>query len=385
MTPLREQMIDHMSSKDFSQNNIDSYTKNVAKLAIFYNKSPDKLSTDEVQKYLVYLESHKNLARPDFYLATSAIHFFYHIFLKSKTISINPLSPKYIRESITINPFHSKMMNELKFRRLADSTIESYVSSVTDLAKFYSNIPLYQISNDQVKEYLLYLQENRGLAWNTCNIVTSGLLFFYNNVLSDREIKLKFSPKKQKKSLPEVLSKSEIEALINSTSNMRDRVMLMTIYSAGLRVGEVVILQPTDIDSKRMTIRVLDSKGNKDRYTVLSNKLLKNLQYYYQSYRPVKYLFTSKDKSKHISISTVQKIYNNAKNKAKITKGKGIHTLRHSFATHLYESGIDIQIIQKLLGHASIHSTLIYTHVSRKIFKNVKSPLDISEKEEICD
>jgi len=389
MTPLRKNMIDYMSSKNFSKSVIDFYIHTISELAKFYNVSPDKLSYDEIQDYLLYLQKQKKLSKTKLNDANSAIKFFYNQFLKNNpihvdtpTINHEPKDKAFEKNNI-INPFHTKMMNELRFRRLSESTIKSYVSSVNGLAEFY-NIPLDRISNDEVQNYLLYLQEERGLAWNTCNIVASGLLFFYNHVISNNDnIKFKLPAKKNKRSLPEVLSQSEIETLLKSASNMKERIMLMTTYSAGLRVSELVNLRFNDIDSKRMTIRIVDSKGNQDRYTILSKKLLKTLRNYYICYKPYNYLFPSKDFEKQISICTVQKIYTKTKRKAKISKGKGIHTLRHSFATHMYESGVDIRIIQKLLGHKSIHSTMIYTHISRKTIENVKSPLDSIEYDKI--
>ncbi|KPA18873.1 integrase, partial [Candidatus Magnetomorum sp. HK-1] len=245
-----------------------------------------------------------------------------------------------------MTPLRKKMTDEMKFRRFSENTIESYLFAVTGLAKFYNRTP-DKITHDEAQSYLLHLQEERGLSWSTCNVVASGIIFFYNKVLdSPPNIKLKLPHRKQKKSLPEVLSKDEIETLFNSTTTMRDRLLLMTTYAAGLRVGELVVLRPKDIDSKRMMIRVVDGKGNKDRYTVLSTKLLSNLRTYYQNYRPDNYIFPSKVTGKHITTSVVQKVYKKAQNKAQISKGHGIHILRHNFATNLYEAGIDIRIIQ---------------------------------------
>ena len=156
----------------------------------------------------------------------------------------------------------------------------------------------------------------------------------------------------------------------------KHRIILMTACSAGLRVSEVVSLKLRHIDSARMLIFVEDGKGVKDRHTILSKKLLENLRNYWQSYRPTKWLFPSPDPEKHISRSTAQKLFANAKKKAGISRGRGIHTLRHCFATHLLEAGYDISTIQKLLGHRHLSSTLIYLHVSKKVISAVKSPLD---------
>jgi site-specific recombinase XerD len=160
----------------------------------------------------------------------------------------------------------------------------------------------------------------------------------------------------------------------------------MAVYSAGLRLSEVVSLKPNHIDSQRMLIRVEGGKGRKDRNTILSERLLTSLRSYWRLYKPSYWLFPSKDPEKHISRDTTQKIYYRAKKKAGITKGKGIHTLRHCFATHLLEAGYDIRKIQVLLGHKHVTTTTIYLHISNKAISMVKSPLDFiwSDEKETC-
>jgi site-specific recombinase XerD len=151
----------------------------------------------------------------------------------------------------------------------------------------------------------------------------------------------------------------------------------MATYSAGLRASEVIALKPENIESKRMLIKVVDGKGRKDRYTLLSEKFLKELRQYYRTYRPKHYLFPSSCKGKaSLSYETLRKIYNKARHKAGIRTGAGVHTLRHSFATHLLEDGYDIRKIQLLLGHSCLSTTMIYVHVSRQILSKIKSPLD---------
>ncbi|MBU0988363.1 MAG: tyrosine-type recombinase/integrase, partial [Proteobacteria bacterium] len=164
-------------------------------------------------------------------------------------------------------------------------------------------------------------------------------------------------------------------------ANIKHRVILMTAYSAGLRVSELVALRQEHIDSSRMVIRVEQGKGKKDRYTILSQRLLKELRIYYKACRPENWLFPAKNSIRHISITSAQRIYNKAKKKAGITKGKGIHTLRHCFASHLLEAGYDVRRIQILMGHRSLSTTMTYLHVSGKGLGMVKSPFDFVDEE----
>jgi site-specific recombinase XerD len=193
-------------------------------------------------------------------------------------------------------------------------------------------------------------------------------------------IYLDIPARKKDNRLPEILSTEELERLFTALSNQKHRALLMTTYAAGLRVSEVVSLKVGDIDSKRMMIRVQQGKGRKDRYTVLSQRLLKELRTYWRVYRPSVWLFFSgKEYIRPLSISSAQRVYNYAKEKAGIQKGKGIHTLRHCFATHLLEAGVDLRTIQTLMGHCSILTTMVYLQVTRKHLSCVQSPLDLIE------
>ena len=217
----------------------------------------------------------------------------------------------------------------------------------------------------------------RKLSWSTCNIVVNGLRFFYTQTLGYESTRFKIPPRKGQKQLPEILSTEELELLFASAATLKHRALLMATYAAGLRVSEVVRLKLTAIDSKRMMIRIQQGKGNKDRYSILSEKLLRELRLYYRMYRPELWLFPCRRGDKPLHIATAQKMYYHAKDKAGIKKGKGIHTLRHCFATHLLEAGEDLPTIQKLMGHTSIKTTMVYLQVTAKKLSSVKSPLDL--------
>jgi len=212
--------------------------------------------------------------------------------------------------------------------------------------------------------------------------VASGLRFFYNYV-ADKQFSIDYRISKKRTKLPIVLTPEEVLTLIHTPTNLKHRLLLMTAYSAGLRASEVAALKPEDIDSKQMLIKVEAGKGGKQRYTILSVKLLKQLRDYYKTYKPQAYLFPSSYKHKKnqaLCYTSVSSIYENARKKAKIKKGAGIHTLRHSFATHLLEAGYDLRRIQMLLGHTRLSTTMIYLHVSRQTLSKIPSPLDLIDK-----
>ncbi len=285
----------------------------------------------------------------------------------------------------------SKMIKSMELRNLSKNTQRSYLESVSGLAKYYKKSP-DKISKSMVEDYLLYLKKDKGLASNTVGTAVSGLRFLYNHVLSNAENSPDYAQRRTRK-LPVVLTQEEIWKIIDAPDNLKHRLILMTTYSAGLRASEVIALKPKHIDSKRMLILVEDGKGNKDRYTLLSERLLKELRHYYRTFRPKTYLFPSSYKDKdELCYETVRSIYEKARKKSGINKGPGLHTLRHSFATHLLEAGYDIRKIQILLGHKSLSTTMIYLHVSRKTLSKIKSPLDLFDTtittdkgKEVCD
>ncbi|MBW1811956.1 MAG: site-specific integrase [Deltaproteobacteria bacterium] len=275
-----------------------------------------------------------------------------------------------------MTPLRQKMINDMKVRGFSERTQEAYVYAVKGLAKHLHRSPEL-ISQEEVQSYLLNLQEKRQLAWSTCNQAASALRFFFGVTLDNPAMALWIPPRKKKKQLPEILSAQELERLFAVTENPKHRLMLMTAYAAGLRVSELTVLKVSDIDSQRMMIRVEQGKGNRDRYTILSQRLLKELRQYWKIERPEPFLFPATGKQTPMSSRTVQRVYWVAKKKTGIKKGRGIHTLRHAFATHLLEAGVDLPTIQILLGHSSIRSTSIYLQVSRKKLSRTQSPLDL--------
>ena len=271
-----------------------------------------------------------------------------------------------------------QMDGDLVVRGMAVRTREAYLGAVAGLAKYYGRPP-DRIDEAEVQRYLVHLIEERKLAWASCNVVAHGLKFFYRVTLKRPEAQFAIPTARQPQKLPQILAREEVARLIERTAHPKHRAILMTTYGAGLRLNELCHLKVSDIDSSRMTIRVEQGKGAKDRYTLLSPRLLTELRRYWPLYRPKLWLFASKDGAHPINDTTVQKIFYRAKARAGISKDCGIHGLRHAFATHLLEAGVDIHTIQRLMGHRYISSTLRYFHLARKHLANTPSPLELLE------
>jgi integrase/recombinase XerD len=269
-----------------------------------------------------------------------------------------------------------RMIEEMKLRNFSPATQKSYLYAVTRLTQHYRKAP-DQLDKEQIRSYLLHLTVERKLSPNTMTGQIAGLRFFYNETLGWDETKLFIPPRKKSSSLPEVFSPSEVVRLIDGARGLKQRVLLMTAYSAGLRVGELVNLKVTDIDAARMTVRVKQGKGGRDRYAVLSQNLLIELRKYWKRYRPSVWLFPNRAKNGPQSRNEAWHIFNQAKKRAEIKKGRGIHTLRACFATHLLEAGVDLRSIQFLLGHSSILSTQRYLRLQPQNRGSTVSPLDL--------
>ncbi len=279
-------------------------------------------------------------------------------------------------EKIYIDPAiqFEDLRKELVSRKYSYKTVKAYIYFNRDFLKFIHKKPL-DVNDNDIKEYLVYLFEKKGASTSTLNQAINALKFYYGNMLKRKFVFEVKRPRKDKK-LPVVLSKEEVAKILDSVDNIKHKAILMLVYSSGLRVGEVVKLKPEDIDGNRMLVFIKGTKGRKDRYTLLSEVTLKSLREYWKEYRPTKWLFPGPDKERHITIRTAQRIFETACELAGVKKEVTIHSLRHSFATHLLENGIDLRYIQELLGHKSSKTTEIYTHVSSKDFMRIRNPLD---------
>ncbi len=264
--------------------------------------------------------------------------------------------------------------NELKLKGFSSKTIKSYLGHIRRYLEYHWNEP-NSFKKDLIEKYLLNLLEANNSSHSYVNQAISAIKFTIKNVIDD-DLDIRINRPKKERKLPEILSQGEVLRILNALENKKHRAILFTIYSAGLRVGEVVRLKINDIDSERMLIHIVQGKGKKDRYTTLSEVALVELRDYIREYKPDIWLFPGQNPKEFITERTVQRIFENAKIKAGIKKDVSVHTLRHSFATHLLEGGIDLRYIQELLGHSSSKTTEIYTHVTQKSIQNIVSPLD---------
>ena len=270
-----------------------------------------------------------------------------------------------------------QMEADMALRGLAYRTLQSYIESVAKCAKFYHRSP-DQITEPECQSYLLHLLQERKLAHSSCNVVASALQFFYRVTLKRRETEFCLPRQKVPQRLPQILSREEVAALFEHTSNLKHRAFLMTTYGAGLRLSEACHLKIGDIDSSRLTIRIEQGKGAKDRYTLLSPRLLEELRRYWFAHRPKLWLFPSpRDADRPMLPKSADRIYHAAKDRAGITKAGGIHALRHAFATHMLEAGTDVHTIQRLLGHGNLSTTARYFHLAQKHLSGATSPLDL--------
>ncbi len=270
---------------------------------------------------------------------------------------------------------HDRMDRELRIRGYAENTRKCYIEKMKCFVRFFMQPP-DELTAEDVKQYQLFLTKDKRVSWSTFNVHVCAIRFFYREVLRVHWNVEHIPYQRSGSKLPVVLSCEEVWALFDVTTNLKHRALLMTLYSAGLRTGEVVHLKPADIDSGRMMIRVEQGKGRKDRYVMLSQKLLLTLRHYWREYQPALWLFPGADPSRSLTRESVGRLFARAKERAGIQKRVSPHSLRHAFATHLLERGVNIRVIQRLLGHRSLRSTEIYTHVAENYVGDTKSPLD---------
>ena len=274
-----------------------------------------------------------------------------------------------------MDALREQMIKDLQLKSITPRTQKKYLREVSIMADYF-NKPLETLEEKEVKEYLVHMLENRKLSRGTYKTYVAGIKFLYKTTLNREEVVEKIRYPKALKKLPVVLGLAEVKALLSVVENLKHRALLTITYSAGLRVSEVAKLRVTDIDSKRMMVRVQQGKGGKDRYSILSQTALELLRRYWRQYRPKEWLFEGQKEGTPRCYTAIRNIFFEAKKRAGITKPASPHTLRHSFATHLIEAGTSLHHVQLLLGHRSPTTTTVYLHVSRMNLAQVSSPLD---------
>ena len=269
-----------------------------------------------------------------------------------------------------------RMKADLRLRNLRPSTQESYLGCARKFAAYHMRSPA-EMGEREVRDFLVHLRDEKHLHPSTIKGYVAALKFLYANTLQRPEVVRPWLQPRVPKKLPVVLSREEVEALLNGVESIKYRAVLMTTYGSGLRIGETCRLQVDDVDSGRMLLRIRDGKGGRDRYSMLSPRLLGVLRAYWKAERPAgSYLFPGQKADAPLSAESVRAVQRKVAKQCGIKKHATPHVLRHSFATHLLEAGTDIRTIQVLLGHRSIRTTQIYTHVSPEHVGRVKSPLD---------
>ena len=275
--------------------------------------------------------------------------------------------------------WQNRLETELRSGKYSLRTLNSYVYFNRLLCRTFQKTP-EEIQPEDITGFLASIEKDKEYSASSINLAISAIKFFYKKVLK-KDISKEQRRPRQDKRLPVVLSRTEILKMFGAEKNLKHRLLLMMVYASGLRVSEVVCLKRQDVDIDRKTIIVVSGKGRKDRYTIMSETVIDTLANYYSLYGITKWLFPGADPEKHLSIRSAQHICEQALKEAGIQKNASIHSLRHSFATHLLENGTDIRYIQKLLGHSSIRTTERYTHVARRKTLTIISPLDTINNE----
>jgi integrase/recombinase XerD len=274
-----------------------------------------------------------------------------------------------------MTPLRQRMIEDMRLRNLAPRTIQVYVERVASCAKYFGKSPEH-LGTADIRSYLLYLVQEKRTSWSYFNQALCALRFLYGVTLGKDWVLESIACPKQEKKLPVVLSMAEVVQFFQAIVGLKYRAILITAYAAGLRVSEVVALRVDDIDSRRMVICVRQAKGHKDRYVMLSPKLLDLLRTYWKAARPKTWLFPGRDPDRPLTVNAVHLVCKAAREASGLSKHVTVHTLRHSFATHLLEAGTNLRTIQILLGHRNLKTTAIYTHVSPATLEATVSPLD---------
>ena len=274
-----------------------------------------------------------------------------------------------------MNKLIERMQQDLEIRNYSDKTVQAYSWHV-QLFQSHIQKPLEQVTADDIRSYLYHVKKEKQYSRSSLHQAFSAIKYLYRHTLQMPIGLSALSGPKRSHTLPLVLSLSEVHSILKNTYDLKHRLVLKTIYSGGLRLNEGIHLRVTDIDSKRMTIRVRQGKGNRDRYTLLSTVLLDELRLYWLRNRPTHWLFPGRSQDKTMCPTSIQKAFQRARSDAGIHKEATVHTLRHSFATHLLEQGVNLFTIKELLGHKSIKSTLIYLHLQNPGTAKIVNPLD---------
>lgn len=292
-------------------------------------------------------------------------------------LALEPIGKEILTHIHPINqPSLYALIETLQLKAYSPNTIVTYRNEFAQFLYVLKHKPAAELSKEKLRDYFLYCTNTLKISENTIHSRMNAVKFYYEQVLGRERMFFEIPRPKKRLILPNVLAISQVERLFAKLENLKHKTMLFMAYSAGLRISEVVNLRIKDIHSERMVINIKGAKGKKDRTVALSQGILELLRKYYLAYKPQFWLFEGQNPVEQYSTRSLQSIFHRAKEAAKIHQDVTFHSLRHSYATHLHECGTDIKLIQELLGHNDINTTLRYTHVSRRTIENIKSPFD---------
>ena len=303
------------------------------------------------------------------------------VFYREKfKIKPKPLIGKEVLSNINVinQPALQKFVETLQLKAYSQNTITTYRNEFAQLLYILKSKNVDELDAERLRSYFLYCLNTLKLSENTLHSRINAVKFYFETVLRRDKFFFEIPRPKKPSILPKVINIRDIKKLFEVTTNLKHNTMLKLCYGMGLRVSEIVAIKIKDIDSERMQVFIERAKGKKDRYVNLPESVLLQMRSYFKEFKPKIYLFEGQFGGMY-SVRSAQQVFSDALEKANINKTVGIHGLRHSFATHLMESGTDVMFIQKLLGHNDIKTTLRYVHVSKKDIKNIKSPLDTME------
>lgn len=270
-----------------------------------------------------------------------------------------------------------KASQYLSLGHYSPNTVRNYLSELRYLFVYYVDVDPCDFTEDMILQYLVYLAKTLGCSRVKCKMTAQSISFFMRHVVKHPYVIPSIIYPRTTSKLPPVMSPEEIKALIDGVKNIKHRTILMMLYSTGMRISEIANCRITDIDSKNMRIKIVQGKGAKDRFTILSEQVLQELRAYYIIYKPIEYLFNGYKPGKRYSVRSIEHLMQTTLAKIGLeSKNYTVHTIRHSFATHLVDNGTDLHTVKELLGHSSLHTTMLYMHLSSKRINNIVNPYD---------
>lgn len=378
VTPLRQRMLDEMAARSVPEGLQSKFVEAVAAFALHHHQSPARLTAEHVQDYQKHLVETQHVTWRVLTLTLCAIRFLYRVVLRSDidlTQIDHPELTSPPDRDLPLSPLCRTMIDTMKTLNFSSGTIEGYARCVRRFALHYGLSPQFLTAQDVIA-YQHFLVRVRSVSWSTLKVIVCSLRFLYRDVLGKDWLLPYILYPKSPRTMPEVLSLEEVSHFLCAIDNIKHRAMLVTAYATGLRRAEVCNLRTRDIDSRRMVIRVVQGKGRKDRYVMLSADLLALLRAYARAVRPLDWLFPGANADTPMLPDSLGHVCERAWKASGLHKRANLRMLRHSFATHLLENGTNIRKIQLLLGHRSLNTTAIYTHVATTEICSTPSPLE---------